>query len=43
MATLALLVFLFVDLVAVLFALHRLHRHRVESDRTDARYRIRYR
>jgi hypothetical protein len=43
MATFALLVFLFVDLCAVLFALHRLHTHRVESDRTDARYRIRYR
>ena len=43
MATLALLLFLFVDLAAVLIALHRLHSHRVQSDRHDARYRIRYR
>jgi len=42
-ATVALLIFLFVDLAAVLIALHRLHSHRVQTDRTDARYRIRYR
>jgi hypothetical protein len=43
MATVALLIFLGVDFVAVSFALYHLHKRRIESDRTDARYRIRYR
>ena len=37
------LIFLGVDFVAVSFALYHLHKRRIESDRTDARYRIRYR
>ena len=41
MATLALLIFLGVYPTAVVLALAWLHRRRVESDRTDARYRIR--
>ena len=43
MATLALLIFLGIDFVAVLLALYHLHKRRIESDRTDARFRIRYR
>jgi hypothetical protein len=43
MVTVLVLLFLGVDVGAVIIALHWLHERRAQSDRTDVRFRRRYR